>query len=404
MQGGMVERGRAYLDKQDYAKALADLNQAVGLSPDNSTAYFQRARVHYVQKNYDACIADNTKTVALDPGEYVAYHNRGLAYFSKSDYPAAIADYTRTIEKKPDYRSSFFQRARALRDEELREKHRGQHEGDRARSQRRSPLQPRAELLRFGTARARARGYQSLALPPNDAPRLQRGNTYSKLKLFQMAITDYTAVLAIEPKNAYQSSLRALNRAMAGQMAEAVANCDAALAAQPDNHGVNETCGMVSLKAGDLVKALARFEKAQTTATATDAQPGYGRALVILRQSGEAAAKPEFDKALAIDAKIARLLRARTRAVSFCLQPTSNGRPLRQTLVSRRASGCPRGPQPKLAWWFGKREGWRGRGIRTRYSRIAFFQDRRLQPLGHPSACTDPTFFQAYALLCSVAN
>jgi tetratricopeptide (TPR) repeat protein len=120
-----------------------------------------------------------------------------------------------------------------------------------------------------------------------------------------MAVADYTAVIALEPTNGYQASLRALNKTMLGQGAEAVADCDAALAAQPDVHGINETCAMVYFKAGDLKKAGAGFDAAQKTAGATDAQPIYGRALVTQRNAGAAAAKADFDKALALDPKIA---------------------------------------------------------------------------------------------------
>jgi Tfp pilus assembly protein PilF len=125
------------------------------------------------------------------------------------------------------------------------------------------------------------------------------------MKLFQLAVADYTAVLEIEPKNGYQASLRALNRTMLGQIPAAVAECDAALAAAADNHGINETCGMVAMKAGDLVKASQRFEKAQVDALATDMQPLFGRGLVKLKMGLAAAAKLDLDKAAAGDPKIA---------------------------------------------------------------------------------------------------
>ena len=121
------------------------------------------------------------------------------------------------------------------------------------------------------------------------------------MKLFQLAVSDYNAVLVIEPKNSYQLSLRALNKSMLGQVTEAVADCNAALAAQADNHGVNETCGMVYLKAGDLAKAAAGFDKAQVDAAATDLQPLYGRGLVKLRKGQLAEAKIDLDKAAAGD-------------------------------------------------------------------------------------------------------
>jgi tetratricopeptide (TPR) repeat protein len=92
---------------------------------------------------------------------------------------------------------------------------------------------------------------------------------------------------------------------MLGQVTEAVVECDAALKAQPDSHGINETCGMVYLKAGDLTKAAAGFDMAQIKAPANDGQPLYGRGLVKVKRGELAAAAIDLDKAAAIDPTIA---------------------------------------------------------------------------------------------------
>ena len=61
---------------------------------------------------------------------------------------------------------------------------------------------------------------------------------------------------------------------------------------------------MVYLKAGDLAKAGAAFDKAQVDALATDMQPLYGRGLVKLKKGQLAAGKTDLDTAAAGDPKI----------------------------------------------------------------------------------------------------
>jgi tetratricopeptide (TPR) repeat protein len=63
-------RCEAYTRKQEFAKALADCNEAIELDPKNVAAYFTRGNVHYANKDYDRAIVDFSKSIELDPKYY----------------------------------------------------------------------------------------------------------------------------------------------------------------------------------------------------------------------------------------------------------------------------------------------------------------------------------------------
>ncbi len=306
---GWVERGHVHMSKAAYPNALADFNQALKLKPDNQEAVFSRARVYYSQGSYDLCIADNTTAIALDPTDYVAYSNRGLAYKAQGDYAKALADFDKALTMHPSYAAAMLDRARTYfsmtqYDKSIDEFKRviSANPKDGNAFYYRSLVYVASDRLELALADIQT----ALSLQPDDTADLtERAEIYQRLHLFQLADSDYAAIMKIDPKRTYTASLKALNRSMLNQDTEAVVDCNALLAATPESHGINETCGMVYLKAGDATRALSAFEKALPTAGATDGQPLYGRGLAKVKLGRAVAAKADLDKAITIDANIA---------------------------------------------------------------------------------------------------
>ena len=96
-------RGYAYKLKGDYDRAIADLNQAIRLDPNSVEAYISRGYTYYNKKDYDRAIADFNQAIRLDPNYAIAYNNRGNAYYNKKDYDRAIADYEAAMRINPNY-------------------------------------------------------------------------------------------------------------------------------------------------------------------------------------------------------------------------------------------------------------------------------------------------------------
>jgi tetratricopeptide (TPR) repeat protein len=157
-------RGIAYLQKEEYDKALADYTKAIELdsdyevanndriiayrykieqsmikanelysqghldeaieayteiirdAPGEEEAYWRRGIAYLQKEEYDKAIVDHTKAIELDPDYAIAYNDRGFAYLQKEEYDLAIADCTKAIELDPQWPHAYNNRARAYKE------------------------------------------------------------------------------------------------------------------------------------------------------------------------------------------------------------------------------------------------------------------------------------------------
>ena len=122
-------RGLFHHERGDHAKALADLNEAIRLNPEDPLPYESRAKVHRTmgdkenalkdeqscqaaklladawsemeQSNWDAAIFMLTQAMRLDATMLRPYNRRGMAYCGKGELDLAIADFNHVIERTP---------------------------------------------------------------------------------------------------------------------------------------------------------------------------------------------------------------------------------------------------------------------------------------------------------------
>ncbi len=104
-------RGLAYLDKDEYDRAIADLSEAIRLKRDYAEAFNNRGIAYIRKGEYDRAIADLNEAIRLKPDHAKAFLNRGGAYFGKDDYDRAIADLNEAIRLRPDYAKAFMSRS-----------------------------------------------------------------------------------------------------------------------------------------------------------------------------------------------------------------------------------------------------------------------------------------------------
>jgi tetratricopeptide (TPR) repeat protein len=86
----------------DYERAIADFNQAIRLSPNNTEYWTARGDAFGYKGDYDRAIADYGQVLRLNPDDASTYAKRGDAYGDKMDYDRAIADYDQAIKLDPD--------------------------------------------------------------------------------------------------------------------------------------------------------------------------------------------------------------------------------------------------------------------------------------------------------------
>ena len=201
-------RARAHGARQEHDQAIADLGEVLRLDPGNANAYGLRGAMQGNKGELDEAIADFDRAIALDPGQSDSFMNRGTARERNGEYLRATEDYSSAIELAPRQAGTW---------------------GGRCWS--------RAVV---GTAleSALADCERAVELDKADANHLNsRGFVHFRLRQFDLAIRDYDAAIAAEPKVASSFYVRGLAKAQQGDRRGADADLAAATALDPDVAG-----------------------------------------------------------------------------------------------------------------------------------------------------------------------
>jgi tetratricopeptide (TPR) repeat protein len=173
----------------------------------------------------------------IDADRAAAFANRGIAYMDKGDFDRAIHDFDQAIRLSPDDAEAFGYRGIAY-DEKGDDK--------RAVQDFNQAIQLNPNSARFLNSRCWARAIlgdlqlaltdcnKSLRLNSNEATFDSRGLVYLKMQNADAAITDYNAVLAVDPKAPSSLYGRGLAEHMKGNESASQADITAAVKLQSD--------------------------------------------------------------------------------------------------------------------------------------------------------------------------
>ncbi len=98
--------------KQDYDGAIAALNKAIALRPNDPTIFFMRANCHIYKQAWDDVIADAEQLLALGyayPGQ--SYLVRAQGRLGKGDIKGSLEDLAKVIEINPEWPGGYIGRA-----------------------------------------------------------------------------------------------------------------------------------------------------------------------------------------------------------------------------------------------------------------------------------------------------
>jgi tetratricopeptide (TPR) repeat protein len=234
-----LERGRRAFLKNDHARALFYLDEAIRLEPQSATAYSLRGLAHAARGESDAAKSDFDDAIRLNPEDVKAYLERARLLAGQKDYCAAAADYSKCIELDPVEPEHFTARARVY--EMLREGKKAEADytdairlaptaktyNDRAvhylfRAMYREALADCDKAMEADSAYAmghyhRACAYDGLGetdraiASANEALRIEfrfhealalRGRLYARKKEYQTALIDFSQAIQFAPSSA----------------------------------------------------------------------------------------------------------------------------------------------------------------------------------------------------------
>ena len=239
---GFSRRGEALAGRRDYPAAMADLDRAVALAPDNADYVYQRAKVRLANGQVFLAMADVEQVLKLRPGDPDALMTRAELRFIGHDRAAGLADVDAVAKSAP----------------------------------------PAADV------------------------RLRLAGFYDQGDRLNDAIAQYDLWIAAHPddsRHALALNGRCWARALMGQdLDKALSDCDAAHRSMPKNPNVLDSRGLVHLRRREFAKSIADYDAALAIQP-RGAWSLYGRGLAKL-DSGDAAGKADLAAAIAVNPKI----------------------------------------------------------------------------------------------------
>ncbi len=101
--------GRAGRDEA----AIADLDRALEIEPNNTFALMKRGSTFLEQGKFSRAVQDYRRALEIDPTMIEAYYGRALAYGQMDEHARSIEDYNRISSLDPDFSAAYFNRALA---------------------------------------------------------------------------------------------------------------------------------------------------------------------------------------------------------------------------------------------------------------------------------------------------
>ena len=92
---------KAYFHQDKSQKALADIEAAIRLNPDEADSFYVRGRIHADRSDWRLAIADYSEAIRLDPQFGWAYARRAAAYEAIDAADEAAADRAKAKELGP---------------------------------------------------------------------------------------------------------------------------------------------------------------------------------------------------------------------------------------------------------------------------------------------------------------
>lgn len=286
----------------DDVSALRDAAAEIAKRSDDVDMYLLRANIFRGQGKRDEALAEAAALGRTNPDNVEAQVTAGRIYDAFGKQQEAMAAFDRALAIKPE---SYIYLNRALSrpktdldgrraDIDLALKldpHSGDALAEKARMQ--------TDARDFEGALATA-GLAVSADPKNLYALVQRGIAYERASKPDLAAKDFDAAKAMAHQPAEFNSI-CWAKAVAGIALErALAECNAALTAAPDNAAVMDSKGLVLLRLGRVDDAISVYDAALAKRPMQSASL-YGRGLAQLKKGNTAAADQDRKAALAVD-------------------------------------------------------------------------------------------------------
>jgi tetratricopeptide (TPR) repeat protein len=102
-----AQRGLRYVQSEDFARALPDIDRAMELAPDVAVLHYLRGGILIKLGQRHRAFADFDRAIHLQPDFAPAYPGRACVYYVKKQYDRVLADCERAIQLDPTLSDAF---------------------------------------------------------------------------------------------------------------------------------------------------------------------------------------------------------------------------------------------------------------------------------------------------------
>ena len=248
-----IARSVCYFWMLEKEKALADIEFALKIAPNNETVLLLYADSYSLDKNYDAALDLIAHILELKPNWAPAHMDRGSILMKKGDFQQALEEYGKAISLQSQ--TPFFYVDRSMAHFKLGNLQAAHTDQDSALSLSEEYALTRAEfnLQVYDGFLDWAEDYYARALqkrPRSWYAYLGRGDAYRVNNEHDKAISDYTRALEIKPREPRLYLSRGKSYQAKGQIEGAMADFRQVLAVTDKLH--------LRRQAEDLLKSLGR--------------------------------------------------------------------------------------------------------------------------------------------------
>lgn len=233
-----VKRGQALQAKDEYEKALKDMDAAVRLAPKSASVYRQRGTILAARagksaddENAAKAFKDFAEAIRLDPDDVEAYFQRGRLLLRKGDKAAALKEFDEIVRVIKDEPYGYLARSSILK-----------------------------EMKKYDLALKDLD--EAVRVAPKKAVTLEaRGNLLHFLKQYDRAIKDFDAILAINPQDAITFAHRGFAKCGKKEFDKAVEDYDRALEIDAEESwaGLNRPVALLLARKEGAVDACRKF-------------------------------------------------------------------------------------------------------------------------------------------------
>lgn len=214
-------RGQVEYLRGNIQGAMADLSRAISIAPDYAEAYSDRAGIHGQMQAYPQALVDYDRAIRCDSSRADFYFNRSAAKWYLGDFAGSLTDCDAAIRRVPELWVLYYQR--------------GKVDIDLGR--------PTDALADFNTALSRlaeGRGYNDSKIPANNNPQTHADIYVGRAKANRLlarpaeAMGDCDRALAINPSSAEAYCHRGQAKSDLGDAAGAIGDLGVAISLDPN--------------------------------------------------------------------------------------------------------------------------------------------------------------------------